>query len=104
MRGVVRVATKPGSYKQFYEGMRDALCAGAPPPIDSADAVTGLAIIEAAHQIGDRTTGCAIVHAAIVPEKSRSQREALPEDRFRNHCVNAFGPIDRLRDVQVGSQ
>lgn len=45
-----RVPTKPGSYKQFYVGMRDALRDGAPPPVDAADAVTGLAIIEAAYR------------------------------------------------------
>jgi predicted dehydrogenase len=44
------VPTKPGSYQQFYAAMRDALRDGAPPPVDAADAVTGLTIIEAAHR------------------------------------------------------
>jgi len=47
---ITRITTKTGSYERFYAGMRDALRDGAPPPVNAADAVTGLAIIEAAHR------------------------------------------------------
>jgi predicted dehydrogenase len=46
----IRVRTEPGSYTAFYAGMRDALRGSALPPVDAADAVTGLTIIEAAHR------------------------------------------------------
>ena len=44
------VATEPGDYAAFYAGVRDALRHGAPPPVDPADAVRGLAVIEAARR------------------------------------------------------
>jgi predicted dehydrogenase len=44
------VPTEPGRYTDFYERMRDALRHGTPVPVDPEDAVTGLAIIEAAQR------------------------------------------------------
>ncbi|WP_433323728.1 Gfo/Idh/MocA family oxidoreductase [Spirillospora sp. CA-294931] len=40
--------TDNGAYQDFYGGVARALRAGAPPPVDLADAITGLEIIEAA--------------------------------------------------------
>ena len=42
------VETLPGSYERFYELLRDALLSAGPPPVDPADAVATLKIIEAA--------------------------------------------------------
>jgi len=47
--GAVRpVPTAPGAYQRFYEGVAVAVRTGAPPPVDPADAVAGLEVIEAA--------------------------------------------------------
>jgi predicted dehydrogenase len=43
----VPVRSEPGAYQQFYSGVVAALRDGAPPPVDPADAVAGLEIIEA---------------------------------------------------------
>jgi scyllo-inositol 2-dehydrogenase (NADP+) len=45
-----RVATEPGDYRRFYEGVADSLRTGAPPPVPIADAIAGLEVIEAARQ------------------------------------------------------
>lgn len=42
------VPTVRGEYEQFYAGVRDAIRAGGTPPVDVADAIAGLAVIEAA--------------------------------------------------------
>ena len=42
------VPTVAGAYQRFYEGVVATLQNGAPPPVDPVDAVTGLAILEAA--------------------------------------------------------
>lgn len=42
------VPTEPGAYPAFYAGVARALRDGTPPPVDPADAVRGLRIIEAA--------------------------------------------------------
>ncbi len=44
------VPTEPGAYQRYYAGVADALLTGTPPPVDPADAVTVLRIIEAARQ------------------------------------------------------
>jgi predicted dehydrogenase len=44
------VITEPGDYLAFYAGVRDALRAGTPPPVDPSDAVRGLDLIEAARR------------------------------------------------------
>jgi scyllo-inositol 2-dehydrogenase (NADP+) len=44
------VATEPGAYQRYYAALADALLAGGPPPVDPADAVAVLRIIEAARQ------------------------------------------------------
>jgi predicted dehydrogenase len=41
------VETLPGAYGEFYAGVRDALAAGTPMPVDPADAVATLEVIEA---------------------------------------------------------
>jgi predicted dehydrogenase len=47
---ISRIPTRAGRYTQFYEGMRDALWDGLPSPVNAADAVRGLSIIEAAYR------------------------------------------------------
>ena len=47
---VESIATDAGGYQRFYEGVVAALRDGAPPPVDPADAVAGLEIIEAARR------------------------------------------------------
>jgi predicted dehydrogenase len=42
------VEPAPGSYETYYAGMRDAIRNGAPVPVDPADSLLGLRIIEAA--------------------------------------------------------
>jgi scyllo-inositol 2-dehydrogenase (NADP+) len=42
------VETEPGSYPRFYALLRDALVDGAPLPVDPADAVAALELLEAA--------------------------------------------------------
>lgn len=44
------VATEPGCYPEFYDGVVAALRDGAPPPVDPADSVAGLRVIEAARR------------------------------------------------------
>jgi scyllo-inositol 2-dehydrogenase (NADP+) len=45
-----RIPTLPGTYEEFYAGMRDALVEGAPLPVDPASSVHVLEIIEAARR------------------------------------------------------
>jgi predicted dehydrogenase len=42
------VQTEPGNYGAFYEGVAASLQEGAPPPVDPADAVTVLELLETA--------------------------------------------------------
>jgi predicted dehydrogenase len=42
--------TERGAYEQFYAGVLAAVRDGAPPPVDPADAVAGLAVLEAARR------------------------------------------------------
>jgi predicted dehydrogenase len=44
------VRTEPGAYQRFYEGVAESLRGGAPLPVDAADAVRGLEVIEAARR------------------------------------------------------
>ena len=44
------VESVPGAYQNFYAGIVAALRHGAPPPVSAEDAVTGLAIMEAARR------------------------------------------------------
>ncbi len=46
----VPVRSEPGAYQSFYAGVVASLRDGAPPPVDPADAVAGLEIIEAARR------------------------------------------------------
>jgi scyllo-inositol 2-dehydrogenase (NADP+) len=41
------VETLPGCYQCFYELLRDSIAQGGPPPVDPADAVASLRVIEA---------------------------------------------------------
>ena len=43
------VPTERGAYEHFYQGVRDAIDCGAAPPVDPADSVAGLEVIEAAN-------------------------------------------------------
>jgi predicted dehydrogenase len=49
---VKQVPTEAGDYRQFYQGMVDALRGVAPPPVDPREAIAGLAVIEAARRSG----------------------------------------------------
>jgi predicted dehydrogenase len=42
------VPTEPGAYQDFYAAVADAVRGQAPPPVDLADAIAGLEVIEAA--------------------------------------------------------
>lgn len=44
------VETLPGSYETFYALLRDALISGGPPPVDPADSLAVLRLIEAARE------------------------------------------------------
>jgi predicted dehydrogenase len=44
------VRTEPGCYECFYTGVVSALRDGAPPPVDAAEAVAVLDVIEAARR------------------------------------------------------
>lgn len=48
--GVRPVRTEPGAYPRFYAGVAESLRTGAPPPVDPADAVAALDVIEAARR------------------------------------------------------
>jgi scyllo-inositol 2-dehydrogenase (NADP+) len=43
-----RIESQPGAYQLFYAALRDALHTGGPAPVDPADAIRVLHIIEAA--------------------------------------------------------
>jgi predicted dehydrogenase len=47
------IATAPGNYLAFYEGVRDALRGDAPPPVDPRDSLRVLEIIAAARRSVD---------------------------------------------------
>jgi scyllo-inositol 2-dehydrogenase (NADP+) len=44
------IETLPGAYERFYELLRDALITGGPGPVDPAEVLTTLRVIEAAQQ------------------------------------------------------
>jgi predicted dehydrogenase len=44
------IETLPGAYEQYYALLRDALMTGGPPPVDPANVVTALKVIEAAQR------------------------------------------------------
>ena len=46
--GAELVETEPGAYERFYEDLVRCLTDGGPPPVEPADAVTGLEVLEAA--------------------------------------------------------
>ena len=56
-----RVESLPGSYQDFYAGVRDALRTGAPMPVDPRDALDVIRVIEAAHASAERGE---VVHPA----------------------------------------
>jgi predicted dehydrogenase len=43
-----RIESQPGAYQLFYAAVRDALHSGGPPPVDPADAIGVLRVIDAA--------------------------------------------------------
>lgn len=47
----VTVETERGAYERYYAGIADALLDGAPPPVDPADAVRSIGILETARRI-----------------------------------------------------
>ena len=48
--GHTRIATERGDYRRFYEGIAAAMRDGAPPPVDLADAIAGLELIDRARK------------------------------------------------------
>jgi scyllo-inositol 2-dehydrogenase (NADP+) len=44
------VRTEPGAYQRFYEGLVAALRDGAPPPVDPADVVAALRVLDSARR------------------------------------------------------
>jgi scyllo-inositol 2-dehydrogenase (NADP+) len=44
------VRTEPGAYQRFYEGLAAALRGEGPPPVDPADAVAALRVLDAARR------------------------------------------------------
>jgi len=52
------VPTEPGAWPAYYAGVAAAMRDGAPPPVDPADAVQGLRIIEAARR---SAAECAVI-------------------------------------------
>ncbi len=49
-----RVETERGAYERFYEGVLASLRGEGPPPVDPADAVDGLVVLEAARESARR--------------------------------------------------
>jgi predicted dehydrogenase len=52
--GERRVETERGAYERFYEGVVECLRGEADPPVDPADAVAGLVVLEAARESAAR--------------------------------------------------
>ena len=48
--------TEPGDYPAFYAGVVGCLRDGAPPPVDPADSVAVLEVIEAAREDAARSS------------------------------------------------
>jgi scyllo-inositol 2-dehydrogenase (NADP+) len=48
------IRTEPGAYQRFYSGLVVALREGAPPPVDPADAVATLTVLEAARESAEQ--------------------------------------------------
>jgi predicted dehydrogenase len=57
-----RIRTEPGAYLQFYRQLVAALEDGAPPPVNAADAVATLEIIEAAQRSSAESRVVALPH------------------------------------------
>jgi predicted dehydrogenase len=47
---VLQIETEPGAYQRFYEGVVESLTSGAPPPVDPADSVAVIEVLEAARE------------------------------------------------------
>src|SRR5690349_2439322 len=45
-----KVETLPGAYEQYYAGIRDAITSGGPSPVDPAESIAALRVIEAARE------------------------------------------------------
>jgi len=59
------VPTEVGGYQRFYEGVVAALRGGAKPPVDAADAVAALEIIEAARRSAEQRSIVAVEGNAV---------------------------------------
>jgi predicted dehydrogenase len=66
-----------GAYQRFYEGFRDALDGGAPPPVDARDALASLRVIEAARR--SHATGSVIAIASQPPNAAGSPEATTKE-------------------------
>ena len=56
------IAIERGRYEEFYAGVRRWLEDGAPPPVDPADSVAGLRVLEAARRSADERAVIALDH------------------------------------------
>ena len=56
------VETLPGAYETFYALLRDALASGGKPPVDPADAIATLRVIEAARESAHKHTVIELDH------------------------------------------
>lgn len=65
VEGTEAVPTRPGAYPSFYAGVAAHLLEGAPAPVDFADAVAGLAVLEAA--LESARTGAVVPAPAPAP-------------------------------------
>ena len=74
-----RIVTEPGRYLDYYEAVAAAILYRDPPPVDPADARSGLAIIEAARQSaseGRRISPCVTIPVRDWVPPSGSRRAA----------------------------
>ena len=61
---VAAVPTEPGNYGRFYEGVVASLRDGAPPPVEPADALVTLEVIDAA-RAADRGRGATVAGTSL---------------------------------------
>jgi predicted dehydrogenase len=52
--GDERIPTVPGAWQRYYEAVRDAVRGDGPPPVDPADGVRAVRLVEAARRSADR--------------------------------------------------
>ena len=77
--GTRRLEPERGSYPAFYAGVRDALRSGAPPPVEPADAVAVLDVLDAArHSSRTKLSRPAPVHGLTLAAGSAAAQVGPP--------------------------